>query len=231
MRPLLFAQLFLVLLALSGCASSSSSSGSASGEDAAALLSEGLQAYQSRNYDLAKDKLTAVTTRKATRNQQITAFKHLAFIHAIQQNPREAKRQFLKAFYLDKDFVLDRAELGNPYWMPAFMSASKQFAFAQSSGSELYQNGKTAYEKRRYDDAINYLETAVEKKDLDTGLKVDAYKLLAFIHAVNKQPAEAKADFRRAFQLNKYFELDKSEYGNPVWTKLFDEVKTEFRSK
>ncbi len=198
-------------------------------EDSEALLNLGLEAYKARNYENAKNLLFKASGQNLSGDQLISAHKHLAFIHALQKNTGAATKEFLKAFYLDKDFQLDNSETGNPLWMPSFIEAAKQFTQTHAAGSELYSEGTNAFEKRNYNAALASLEAAVKKEDLSRDKKAAAYKFIAFIYSIQKKPAYAKAAFRKAFRLNNSFELDKSEYGNPAWTPLYDEVKKEFK--
>ncbi len=188
------------------------------------VFEKGITAYKAREYETARMSFTQAAS--ALRDSKLAnAYKFLGFIMAIQNNHAEATKFFLKAFDANSSFELDPAENGHPAWTPDYVAAATQFALRNAKGSELAKSGKEAYAKRDYETSINFLEQAVLKTDLGTSDKVEAYKYLGFIYALKKRNDEAKAAFQKAFQLNKNFELDKSEYGNPTWTPLYDEVK------
>lgn len=188
-------------------------------------LEKGMELYKARDYEGAKKNLRSATDLDLSKSERTQAYKHLGFIFAMQKNQAEATKAFFDAFTSDDGFELESAEMGNPAWTPAYEAAQKQFTLASASGNDLLSKGKDAYSKRNYDEALSYLETAVKKTDLEGNKRADAYKLLAFAYALRKRPVDAKNAFRKAFEVNKNFELDKSEYGNPVWTPLYDEVK------
>jgi Tfp pilus assembly protein PilF len=195
------------------------------------LLQSGIDAYKAREYDKAKDLLSKAVKEKISNDDQLTAHKHLAFINALQGNADGAYKQFMRAFKLDKGFELNKSETGHPAWTPAFERAKKEAAILYAKGADLFENGKSSYSKREYDNAVKFLEAAVSKEDLKVSKKVEAYKFLAFIYAVQKNPSKARTAFTHAFKLDKEFQLDKSEYGNPVWTPLYEEAKKQFTKK
>ncbi|MBL7996812.1 hypothetical protein JNM05_15705 [bacterium] len=194
-------------------------------------LKNGLEAYKVRDYDKAKSSLLKATQQKLSTNDLVSAHKHLAFIYSLQGKEDDAYKEFSNAFKLDKKFKLDKSETGHPAWTPSFQWAQKESALINAKGTELFDDGKAYYSKRDNSNAIRSLEAAVSKEDLKTSKKVEAYKLLAFIYAVDRNPAQAKLAFKKAFGLDNSFQLDKSEYGNPVWTPLYDEVKKQYQKK
>lgn len=220
--------------------SSSCSSGTARSEkktsartstkvDVNQLMDDAMQAYRTRQYDRAQQAFLKAIKETTSKSTLIKAHKHLAFIYAIQSKPGDARQKFMEVFELDHDFELDKAEEGNPYWTPSFMAASREAAIRYGKGGKLLNLGKEAYEKRSFDDALRYLEAASDKEDLSSSRKAEAFKFLAFIHAINKNTGEAKKAFRMAFRHDKKFVLDKAEYGNPLWTPLYDAVKKEIK--
>ncbi len=223
----------LALLVM-GCTSKEtvkSAAGSKTKKPEVNQLQSGIDAFKARDYEKARDFLSKAVKEKRSNDDLISAHKHLAFINALQGNTDGAYKQFMKAFKLDKDFELDKSEMGHPAWGPAFERAQKEAEVANAKGSELFDEGKSYYSKRDYDNAVKMLEAAVAKEDLKASKKVEAYKLLAFTYAVQKNPAKARNAFTQAFKLDKEFQLDKSEYGNPVWTPLYDEIKKQFTKK
>ncbi len=196
--------------------------------DYTATLTEGIEQYKNRTFDKAKEQLLKITSGKADKPQLVASHKYLGFIFAIEKNSREAKKHFHEAFVIDKNFELDKSEMGNPVWTPSYEEAKKEFAMTQMTGTEFFNLGKQMYAERKYDESLAYFESAASKKDLSTDNRIQSYKLTAFIYSVKKQPDKAKMAFRKAFEINRQFELDKSEYGNPVWTPLYEDVKKEF---
>jgi len=194
-------------------------------------LNEGLQYYKVREYDKAKALLNQSLGLNLSRPNCIAAHKHLAFIAAIQSDSSEATRQFFEALKLDKDFTLDKAEMGNPYWTPALESAQKQYGLLTQDSAELFKMGKSLYEKREYVESQKYFDAALAKYDLSFDNKVQSYKYLAFIYSIQKKNDYAVTAFRNAFKLDKHFELDKGEYGNPLWTPLFEQAKVTLNKK
>lgn len=213
-------------LIVSACGGGSSSVSTDHSVQAEALFNQGIESYKQRDYDKARQSLLqASTSKQLSTSQRTTLHKHLAFIYAIQKQNTEATDEFLKAFTLDDGFTLDKAEMGNPYWTPAFEDAQKQFALLSIGGNDLFVMAKDHYEKRNYDEALKYFKLTLKKIDLSLDNKVQSYKYLAFIYAIQKKTDASKEAFEKAFYLNKKFELDKGEYGNPIWTPLFDAVK------
>lgn len=197
--------------------------------DFSKVLNEGIEFYKSRTFDKAKSNFQSVIAGKVSKDQLISAHKYLAFIFAVEKNAAEAKNQFTAAFTLDKNFELDKSEMGNPVWTPAFEDAKKELTLTLMSGQECFNQGKQFYTDRNYAESIKYLEMALSRKDLSKDNQIMTHKFMAFIYAIQKHPDKAKKSFRKAFEINKQFELDKSEYGNPAWTPLYDEIKKEFQ--
>jgi Tfp pilus assembly protein PilF len=195
--------------------------------DYSKLLNDGIEFYKKRKFNQAKENLQKITTGKAAKEQIISAHKYMAFTSAIEKNNQDAKKHFLEAFSLDKNFDLDKSEIGNPVWTPSFEDAKKEFSLTLLNSQEYFNQGKQLYSDRKYSESIKYLEMALSRKDLSNENRVQTYKYLAFIYSIQKQTDKAKQSFKKAFEINKQFELDKSEYGNPVWTPIYDQIKNE----
>lgn len=232
----LYLSLFLLFFFV-GCASKETAKKAEGGKATAEkkekidYLQTGIDAYKARDYEKAKNHLAKAAKQNLSTDDLVAAHKHLGFIYALQGATDAAYKQFAKAFKLDKSFELEKSELGHPAWTPAFERAQKEASLANAKGSDLFDEGKKFYNKREYTKATRSLETAVTRDDLKTSKKAEAYKLLAFIYAIEKNPAQARAAFVNAFKLDKEFHLEKSEYGNPVWTPIYDEVQKQFQKK
>ena len=61
--------------------------------------------------------------------------------------------------------------------------------------------------------------------------KVTAYKYLAFIHCASNQEKLCRDDFRRAFEVDPAFKLDRTEIGHPLWGPVYNSVRAELLSK
>lgn len=197
--------------------------------DAAILLTEAIECYKNKEYSKARQSFQQALTGNKNIRQQITIYKYLAFMDAIDKNMVSAKKHFIQALTLDKNFELNKSEYGNPLWTPVYEEARKEFLQMQYSGEEWFKEGQQLYLERKYTEALTAFDSALNKKDLSKENQMLAYKYQAFIYALQKQPEKAKTAFRKAFTLSKKFQLDKSEYGNPVWTPLYEEIKKEFQ--
>lgn len=193
-------------------------------------LAIAVEQYKARQYEEALATLTAVIEHRTTKTgTKVEAHKLKAFIYALQQKADAARGEFLKAFALKRDFSLDKAEAGNPFWTPPFEGARHQAELLYMPPGELTARAIDAYLKREYTPALERFNAALNHKELKTRDKVTCYKFTAFIHALQNRPQEAKTAFRRAFETDARFSLDKGEYGNPVWTPLYDEVQKEMK--
>jgi Tfp pilus assembly protein PilF len=94
----------------------------------------------------------------------------------------------------------------------------------QSKGEQALSSGMSQYEAGEYGEAQKSftaaLEAGIELKD-----QVEARKHLAFIHCVSGRPAQCRAEFRRALELNPQLELAPAEAGHPSWGPVFRSVK------
>jgi len=61
--------------------------------------------------------------------------------------------------------------------------------------------------------------------------KVSAHKYLAFIYCASNQEKQCRDEFRRAFEIDPSFKLDRTEIGHPLWGPVFNGVRAELLSK
>jgi Tfp pilus assembly protein PilF len=203
-----------------------SCSGSTTARRESPDLDGAVEQYKARNYDQALLLLSGVIEYRGTKTEKrVEALKLRAFIYAMQQREDAAREEFLKAFALNHDFALDKAEIGNPFWTPPFEAARRQAELLYLPPAELTARALTAYLKRDYTTALEQFTAALNGKNITSRDKLACYKYTAFIHALHHRPNEARQAFRRAFETDSRFSLDKGEYGNPLWTPLFDEVQ------
>ena len=59
----------------------------------------------------------------ADKNDKVSAYKYLAFIHCVSGREKLCYDSFKKALALNPDFELTPAEAGHPLWGPVFRSA------------------------------------------------------------------------------------------------------------
>lgn len=194
------------------------------------LLERGLTSYKSREYDRALATLDSLTqSPDAAARQKTVAHKVRAFVFAIQRRDTLAEMEFGRAYELDSLFALESAEMGNPTWMPAYERARSLASLRRLRVAELLQMGQRHYKERKYEAALSYLTLVAQRLDAAVPDRVQACKLLAFSYALLKRPEEARQAFLSALKIDPRFALDKAEYGNPVWTPLYEQAQREFR--
>lgn len=216
----------LALLSLFPTLLSCGGSSAVQRESSAPDLDVAVEQYKARNYDQALGSLSRVIEHRKTKiEQRIEALKLRAFIYALQEQEDAAREEFLKAFALNHDFALDKAEIGNPFWTPPFEAARRQAELLYLPPAELTARAINAYLKRDYTTALEQFTAALSGKNITNRDKLACYKYTAFIHALHHRPNEARQAFRRAFETDARFSLDKGEYGNPLWTPLYEEVR------
>ncbi len=86
-------------------------------------LATGLRQYDEGKYGEAARSLQAGLDEGLAGKDQITAHKHLAFIHCISGRERQCRDEFRKALKIDPALELEPAEAGHPIWGPVFRSA------------------------------------------------------------------------------------------------------------
>ena len=62
-------------------------------------------------------------TKLAERDDKVSAYKYLAFIHRVSGREKMCYESFRKALALNPNFELTPAEAGHPVWGPVFRSA------------------------------------------------------------------------------------------------------------
>jgi len=93
------------------------------------LLTVGIKSYEDGDLKKAeiyiKDAMAAGLDKKA---DKIKAHKYLAFIYCISSRTGLGGEEFKKAFELDPEFELDKAEAGHPIWGPIYRSVKAKMA-------------------------------------------------------------------------------------------------------
>lgn len=91
-------------------------------------LDRGVENYEEGNYIASMAALNDVLqTKLAARDDKISAYKYLAFIHCVSGREKMCFEAFKKAFLLDPNFTLSPAEAGHPIWGPVYKSAKAKY--------------------------------------------------------------------------------------------------------
>ena len=85
--------------------------------------------YEDGDYkSAAKNFQNALDLGLATKNDQATAHKYLAFISCTSQQKKQCRAEFRKALELNPKFQLETAEAGHPIWGPVFREVKAEMA-------------------------------------------------------------------------------------------------------
>lgn len=88
----------------------------------AASFSVGLKQFDDGDYDASAKSLQVALERGLPPKDQVSAYKHLAFIHCANNRVAACREEFRKALTLDPALELLPAEAGHPVWGPLFRS-------------------------------------------------------------------------------------------------------------
>ena len=91
-------------------------------------LEDGIKLYGAGNYNGAIKQLggAGAIWHGGSKTNQLLALKYMAFSYCVTGRRTLCRRQFDKAFKLDRDFQLDAGENGHPLWGPVFLQAQKK---------------------------------------------------------------------------------------------------------
>jgi len=107
-------------------------------------LDQGVENYAEGNYIASMAALNNVLqTKLADKDDKVSAYKYLAFIHCVSGREKMCYESFKSALALDPNFELTPAEAGHPVWGPVFRSAKGGSAKGGSA------KGSSAKGKRR----------------------------------------------------------------------------------
>lgn len=85
--------------------------------------------YEDGDYkSAAKNFRNALDLGLASKNDQATAHKYLAFINCASQQKTQCRAEFRKALELNPKFRLETAEAGHPIWGPVFREVKAELA-------------------------------------------------------------------------------------------------------
>ena len=88
----------------------------------AASFSTGLKQFEDGDYDASAKSLQVALEHGLPARDQVSAYKHLAFIHCANNRVGACREEFRKALTLDPALELTPAEAGHPVWGPIFRS-------------------------------------------------------------------------------------------------------------
>ena len=86
-------------------------------------LEKGLKEYEEGNYISSMNALQSVLeTKLVHKEDKLTSYKYLAFIHCISGRENLCREYFRKVLAIDPTFELSPAEAGHPLWGTTFRS-------------------------------------------------------------------------------------------------------------
>ncbi len=92
-------------------------------------LATGVQDYEAGKYAVAIVLIQdALKDGLPSKNEQVRAYKYLAFIHCVSDREKQCRDAFKKALEIDPNFALTPAEAGHPVWGPVFHSVKSGFS-------------------------------------------------------------------------------------------------------
>jgi Tfp pilus assembly protein PilF len=90
-------------------------------------LNKGVENYEEGNYIASMQALNNVLqTKLADRDDKVSAYKYLAFIHCVSGREKMCFDAFRNALAINPNFELTPAEAGHPIWGPVFRSAKSK---------------------------------------------------------------------------------------------------------
>lgn len=95
---------------------------------------------------------------------------------------------------------------------------------ALNIGVRQYEDGELKAAQKSMQEALN-LGLSFDSE------KVTAHKYLAFISCASNQERQCRDEFRRAFEVDPSFKLDRTEIGHPLWGPVYNSVRAELLSK
>lgn len=89
-----------------------------------------------------------------------------------------------------------------------------------NAGIEMYKAGN-------YNGAIKQLGSSPDIAKADKTVQLEALKYTAFSYCVTNRQTLCKEQFRKAFKLDRGFDLAPGEKGHPLWTPAFERARKE----
>jgi len=114
---------------LSACGTTGKSGGLFQASPAEQKFSSGVKNYEDGDYKTSMEALqSALDMGLSSKDDQVAAYKYLAFIHCISGREKQCRDGFKKAIEIDPNFDLKPAEAGHPVWGPVFRSVKAKSA-------------------------------------------------------------------------------------------------------
>lgn len=92
-------------------------------QQAARSLDDALALYEKGHYQHAENRLLSENIWQGSKQTQVTALKHLAFIYCITEREQMCRHAFERAMHINSYFVLSTAEATHPLWGPQYQLA------------------------------------------------------------------------------------------------------------
>lgn len=212
-------------------------------ERAQTNLSEGIKKYGTGAYeDAMSNFLLALDSGQLAIPQQLTARKHMAFVHCLSGREAVCKEEFEKIITLDPTFDLSPAEAGHPIWGPVHRLARVEMELRRSGrtlpvaavkplspGEKLMKEALASYDDADYNKAIKGFQDAL-KEPLSNADQIIAHKLMAFSFCLTNRSTLCRAEFDLIFKIDPNFDLSPAEAGHPSWGPSFRTVKAKRKS-
>lgn len=207
-------------------------------ERAQTNLGEGIRKYGIGAFDDAMSNfLLALDSGQLTLAQQVTARKHVAFVHCLSGREAVCKEEFEKIITVDPTFDLSPAESGHPIWGPVYRLARMEMEMRRSGrtlpiaavkpitpGEKVMKEALASYDVADYNKAIKGFQDAL-KEPLSDADQVIAHKLTAFSFCLTNRATQCRAEFDLIFKIDPNFDLAPAEAGHPSWGPSFRAVK------
>jgi hypothetical protein len=200
-------------------------------------LSEGLRLYETGSYDDAlRSILLALDSALLTIQNQITARKHLAFIHCVSNRETSCRDEFDRVIAIDPNFMLTPAEAGHPSWGAVFRNLRAEMEARKagrpiptqavvSGGVRLLGEGMNAYEAADYTKATKLFLEA-QQEGLETSDRIKAKKHIAFCYCLTNRNTACQNEFASILDIRPDFTLEPAEAGHPLWGPVFRSAKS-----
>lgn len=92
-------------------------------------LADGIKSYDDGDLKGAAGALQgALDLGLGSSDDQVSAHKHLAFIHCVSKREKQCREEFKKALEINPGFELQPAEAGHPLWGSVFRREKARYA-------------------------------------------------------------------------------------------------------
>lgn len=102
---------------------------------------------------------------------------------------------------------------------------------APRKAEQALNSGVRHYEEGELNAAQKNLQEALALGLTFDADKVTAHKYLAFIYCASNQEKQCRDAFRRAFEIDPAFKLERTEIGHPLWGPVYNSVRADVLAK